>query len=541
MEDHMNIVEKTLCSLGGADTDILSSCPKNEKRRYWMSALMNINSSLIAAAAIAVTFYFVNKTWHPIFIFLIAVFWGFISFTITASLVGSVSKTKKNFGKSTISMVGSFLIRLAISVVFSLLTSQTLEILVFRDFLPAARRKQALLAEQALQEIMKNRHDEVEVLREQLASIDLEIQEWERGRMAIFSSDPILADLIQLRTSLESRLNAVSAQHRESNRLSADRISSAQRQVASINTELNNLGSDNLSTADFQRRQELTSQRASFNAIITHENAERNRRNAEITTIEQRIAAQQNLIDERRNLLDADNRGRATVLFDRRALATTAFTEAENNLTANIDDNNRAASETYSQDNLINSLITIQFIQSLRNHPDATYEERATATKVSQIRFLIMAIFIILDLSALLIIALGKSGIYDCKKEKELEFEEIVCDIEKERKIAEKRLDVHAEMESNRQKVNSQVVYNDIENFTQQAKDFYILLNNARENAMKEVHAIEQSKFKDKLGFELLDTIKTIKEVFQNTQSRATKMFDSLQNNYQMNFLKKAS
>jgi asparagine N-glycosylation enzyme membrane subunit Stt3 len=140
MADNLTGLKRVLCAMGAADTKTLAECPPNEQLKYSMSAIFNINQALMSGAAMAFTLYSINNTFPPFMIIFLSTFWAFICFMLGFGLVGSISKAKQ--GNSNASLIVSLIIRLAITIVISLLTSQVLELYIFKDYFPLARRKQ---------------------------------------------------------------------------------------------------------------------------------------------------------------------------------------------------------------------------------------------------------------------------------------------------------------------------------------------------------------------------------------------------------------
>jgi hypothetical protein len=533
-------LNQILCSLGGGDNELLEQCPSTERRRFKFSAMSNIHTSIISGVAMGFTSIFINKNIHPCIIFCLSLFWMSFCILINAALVGSVSK--KNGTGSFFTTVGSLFLRVVISVIISLGTSQVMQILIFRDFFPYAHRKQQIMASQSLQEMTSSKFQEQEILKARLDAVDEEIQTWHVERSAVFTSDPILSDHVQQRDSLVSRLDSMTTQYMALNRISAERISSAQRSIAAITKELNELNElNNLGSEDVLRQRELNAQRASFNAAIAHETNERTRRNTEINNLERQISAQQENIEQRRYQIDGDNRERTRELGIKREMAAVALANAETENAAYVAANEMASYETFSQDSLINSLNTLRFIESWKADPASSFQEQETAKRIIQIRLLIMAIFLITDLAPLIIILFYKKGIYEFLRENQADCREAICSMEKQQTISEKKLEIQANGRLNKMRLESQIALNEIESFTQQSEKFYALLAEAREKAMDRIYDTHRTKFKNPLEHELADTADIIQEVFRNTQSMSTKMFDSMQTNDHLNFIRKSS
>jgi hypothetical protein len=374
----------------------------------------------------------------------------------------------------------------------------------------------------------------VEAFKANVDLADREIQDWQQSRNSMFSNDPILNDMVQQRESLNSRLISLSALYREQDRVSANRISTAQRSISIIAIERNNLRDLDILTHDETiRLRNLNTQISSLNETIAHESRERTRRNNEVSSLERSIVNQQAVIDERRQLIDVDNRDRTQTLIGKRDMAASAYLQAETELADFISENEKASSATFLHDSsLINNMITLKFIQDLRNDPEATYEEKATAVKIMQIRFLIMALFLIMDLAPFLVILLHKKGKYEALKEAELESAVALIAIETQQNILQGQIEIQAHHKFMRNQIESQRIINEAETLAQQSKSIYDILCKARAEAMQSIYFVNDDL---NLGD---DTENIIKDILQNTQKEITFNLYTSRDRTHMNFIK---
>ena len=111
-------LDKILCSLGVADTDVLDKTLSDERRKFIFSAVENIFTSIISASAMKFTFFSINRKLPFIFIIYISFFWLFFCIILNAGLIGSVKRKKGS--NSFFSTIGSLLLRICISVIISL-------------------------------------------------------------------------------------------------------------------------------------------------------------------------------------------------------------------------------------------------------------------------------------------------------------------------------------------------------------------------------------------------------------------------------------
>jgi hypothetical protein len=239
-------------------------------------------------------------------------------------------------------------------------------------------------------------------------------------------------------------------------------------------------------------------------------------------------------------IIDIDNRQRSQELIANRAAASSAYAQAEADFAAFRKKNEDAIVDSIS-DNLISNLNTLAFIESLRNSPSATFEEKATAMKITKIRYLIMAALIILDTIPLAIMLMSKRGIYESLKEKEQECREAILDVETQQKIQEKELEIQAKHRSTKMQIESKATFCEMENFYKETKNFNELQCKGRTEVMEPIHDLAERKLTDPKELDVPDTEVFINDNFLKTQELAANMFWASQNRRHQVFVKKTN
>jgi hypothetical protein len=252
------------------------------------------------------------------------------------------------------------------------------------------------------------------------------------------------------------------------------------------------------------------------------------------------------------NIIDRDNRQMSHELAIRREIAASAYTKAEADIAAFIAENEAAVSDTFTRNTLINNLNSLAFLENLKNSPTASFEERSTARKITQIRWLIILTLIILDLTPLLIVLLYKNGIYESIKEKEHENRVAILDIEAEQQLQERMIEIQQELKekelktqamhrSIKLKIDSQMTFNEYRNFYQDTKNFNDLQCKGRDDIMHTIHYLSEKKLIDPKEREVADTEDYAKDTFEKTQDMAANMFWSNQSSIHLGFINKAA
>jgi len=409
----MNTFVKHLCALSGADTKMLQLCPSNEHGRFYWPSIINIGSGMVGSLAAAMAVYFTNTNLHSAFIVGISFLWGFIGFGISAGLLGSIPSMSRNVTSYFVPIL-AFALRLVITVVFSLFTSQVLTTYIFRDQLALARRQQTLLARWAFDDRMRPMLQEAEALAERLRVAEQELDNWQlRGSNEFFGENYVLAGIMGQLSSLQSQLDSLSMQHRSEDQNSSRGIAEAQTAIIGLTNELNGLDPD-----DVQRRLDLNSRLIPFNNIIVFEKSEIQRRANERATLQQRITTQQRTVDDHVQRLSFHGEERTRTLEARHQNVVAALAATEANIATERAINEDAIFYTIFSDSLVNRMNSILFLRERRNHADATFEEKATAARILNMQIIFMALILIVDLAApIIMLFYGSGGEYELRKE----------------------------------------------------------------------------------------------------------------------------
>ena len=401
-------------ALGAGKVSILRECP-SEGNKFSVSAILNIMSSIIGGTALYQALAKAIGDKLPLPLLPIAVFYGVLLFLITYGLSLNMEKTRS-----------AIAIRVCISLLFTALSVQVVEILFFEDFLPIARRDGILQETQRLGTFLDPKHDELNAAENTLMAIDEKIQVFQHDRNRIFNTDPILLGLLQQQQMSAAEASAIETNNRVRNDQSTERIAVARRSLASVNTEINYLQQNNIAG---QRLIELQSQAASYTSTINHELSEINRRNTATAAANQRTASYQPSIDERMRFLDAGNTEIQLNLDNDRTAAAMRVAAAQGRIDLARDENQTAADETFNE-GFLSDVLSIGYLVSRLLDPAASFTERSRSVMIILVRLVLFGIFIIIDISPLLVIYLAGTGVYEKRILKEKEVGIQVADFE---------------------------------------------------------------------------------------------------------------
>jgi hypothetical protein len=557
----MNIITKQLCSLGGADISILDKCPPGERNKFLFSGMAILNTALLSAIMIGITIYSINKSLDPLIIFIGGLVGGMIIFSIDRGLIATIHKKEK----IDVGLFLGFLLRILISVVISFMISLPMEVIIFKDFLPMAHHKQRI---NFVTKMNGSKPDEKDAAQKKTEEADKELTNWIREQEEIYAKDAVLLTLNQERQVLLGQYNSSSRQYEELNRKSSERITSAQRSIDAIQKELNQMSGSEIDNETQQRIQLLASQRASYNTTITAERNEMSRRANELNDLDRRIQNKQAEIAKRREDITAKNQEITRRLTERRKNVQDEYNSIAREIEEYITENESAA-DIFVQDNLINNLIALAYIESWKHDHKATDEEKAIAERITQVRLLIMSVLLIIDVAPILIKLLFARGVYEAEKEavKEMDEEKIASDkirvrnekqadndlakTEKESKnsldeariqSAEdiEKLTIHSKNSLEKTKIQSENRLNEkkilmdtdfaeMKNYIQAEEDFFNLLTKSQEQTINKISNMD----KNKQQLDVHDhTSSIMKTVLQNTQNDLHDMFNEWKNKY---------
>jgi hypothetical protein len=401
-------------ALGAGKVSILRECP-SEGNKFSVSAILNIMSSIIGGTALYQALAKAIGDKLPLPLLPIAVFYGVLLFLITYGLSLNMAKTRS-----------AIAIRVCISLLFTALSVQVVEILFFEDFLPIARRDGILQETQRLETFLDSKHEELYAAENALKAIDEKIQVFQHDRNSIFNADPILLGLLQQQQVAADEAAATETNNRVRNDQGTERIAVARRSLASVNTEINYLQQNNIAG---QRLIELQSRAASYTSTINHELAEINRRNTATAAAKQRTANYQPSIDERMRFLDAGNTEIQHNLDNDRTAVAMRVAAAQGRIDLARDENQTAADETFNE-GFLSDVLSIGYLVSRLLDPSASFTERSRSVMIILVRLVLFGIFIIIDISPLLVIYLAGTGVYEQRILKEKEVGIQVADFE---------------------------------------------------------------------------------------------------------------
>jgi|GEM_PF-805260 len=411
----MNKLQKIICFIGGANLKVLEKCP-NDKNKFISVGIGVFNSAVMSMCTMGYAMYSVNNQSMNWLIVLFAVFWGFVLFGIDWGLVTTIHKKEKYTAKTRSVFWTTAFFRLLVAIALSFTISKPLEVLVFKDYLPMARRDLQIDYQQTRNKPLEQDEDRARSIlhntEQQLANIPQE-------RQNIYNQDSKLQQLIREEEQRQTAYEQRRTQYEPLNITSHQRVSTAQSQINEINRNITDIRQIGNLTAIQQQQQiaNLENSRQQQARIQDTENANIRSRNDRLAELNRQFTSKRNERIDRQQVLDADIDDRATVLREQAARLTADKDSIFARTTAERA-RNEDASSPLDISSLINDIIAIQFIERWRDDPNASIGEQKIARAVSFTRWLLMIVIMIVDTAPVVIKLLQPRGNYEEEKEK---------------------------------------------------------------------------------------------------------------------------
>ena len=411
---------RTICFIGGADLNILKKCP-NDRNKFIAIGIGVLNTALLSMLTMGYAIYSVineeNLSLITILAILIfSIFWGFIIFGIDWGLISTIHKKRKYDLKSGTFLVLTAIFRLLVAAVISFTVSKPIEVLVFKEYLPVARRE--------MQKDYQDKLNADEVGKEDNATQNLldaenELIQWSKDKDAKYEKDPIVKKLIEEKNSQISNYENLNARYKSLNSKSSQRQTSAQSSINSISRQISDIKNGRELVSDLEQQQ-INNLRNSMSSYISTRNYERNQinlRNRELGALNSKIKSKQKEIDSRIEEIDEENKKITDQIIEKKNRLNIEKDSISNN--ANIVYNkNKEVSDVFEHNNLINNIIAIGYLEKWKNDPNANLGEKEIAKKVIFVRWLLMILILIIDIAPIVIKLLIKRGSYEDEKEK---------------------------------------------------------------------------------------------------------------------------
>lgn len=420
----MNILEKIICFIGGANLKILQKCP-SDKIKFVAVGIGVLNTALLSMCTMGFAMYSIAKQSDILLIVLFSIFWGFIIFGIDWGLITTIHKKKNYDLKSSSVLVLTTMFRLLVAIVISFTVSKPLEVLVFKDYLPTARNE--------MQEDYQKRLNSSYIERENTANANLtnvedEIIKISDEKQKAYKEDPFVKQLTTEKNILQAQYNNLSNQYKELNSESSKKSSAAQKTINTIQSNINQIKNSASELSSYQKQQisNLENSKQPHISNINFENGEIRRRNTALSTLNSKTIAKQGEINDRYSVINTDFDDKRTVLNTQHTRLKADKDSISKETTAKKT-NNANVSEVFMEDNLINNIIAIGYLEKWRNDPNAEFGEKEIADKVFFVSWLLVILIMIIDTAPIVIKLLVKRGCYEVEKEK-IEIEnEIRC------------------------------------------------------------------------------------------------------------------
>lgn len=348
----MNVLEKIICYIGGADIDVLKTCPI-DKQKFMVLGIGVLNTSILSMFTMGFAIYSVTDisgkaAFYPLVFIL---FWGFIILSIDWGLLSTIHKKKKYDILSMIKFIITILFRLFVTLIISFTVSIPLEIIVFKDYLPIVKREMQVNYENKLDD--QHLLDKAEKSRERLEAIEDEILKLDTEKL--YQEDFLLQTLSTEKEQLTAQYSSLKSRYDELINSSLARIAEAKRKISNIEKKIVN------SEEVEETNNRLEKARHEYTEIQKNENNEIKRRNAELERINQSIQEKQQEIQQRMRSIDSSY----NIKYSELERIRNRSQQEHNTLVDGVKNNreqNKEISGIFCQDNLISNIVAMSYI-----------------------------------------------------------------------------------------------------------------------------------------------------------------------------------
>lgn len=470
----MNQLEKFFCILGGAKLSILKECP-TEKNNFIAVGIGVLNTSLLSmftmGYAISAVINGSIDNWGLLIGF--SVFWGLIIFGIDWGLISTMRKKENYDFKNGSSLVLTTLFRIAVAVVISFTVSRPLEVIVFKDFLPLARREAQLNFQKDLN---FDENQKVSNAEGDVTASEQNLETWnQQGRTDLGDNDQTLIALEKDKTLYDSRYKDFNTQKKNDDIISNNSIRDAQNSSNSIQSQINsklsvyktnsnNISSNNITISNYRNsnlelqndikniennrdkntlQREITSnnnkiralensnniisqnnksisseierlraEQAPFSRTIKNEKRNKQNRENRLSQIDKQLSNTQDKVKTQNALLDK----KAKAIADSLNIVKIKYETINDTISKKAEivfDKNKKATSVFDKDNLINNLIAVGYLERWDKDEKADLGKKEISKKVKFIRWLLIILILIVDIAPIVIKLFIKRGMYD--------------------------------------------------------------------------------------------------------------------------------
>lgn len=433
----MNNFTKFLCFVGGADLKILEKCP-NDKNKFIAVGIGVLNTAFLSIFTMGYAIQSVVRenemqiidgieTFQTLPISLIqwilitcfSIFWGFVIFGIDWGLVSTIHKKEIYDLKSGSYLFLTTLFRIGVAVIISFTVSKPLEVLVFKEYLPVARREMQVDYQEKLNSDIKSQEN---TASKDLSDAESELIDWGKTKNENYKKDPIVNQLTNEKNNLVSNYEIKKISYQNLNSTSNENQRQAQSDINSVQNQISRIknNSNSLTSYEINQINNLENSQSNYINSRNYYRNEINTRNKELNKLNSEIQNKQNEIDKRIVVIDADNQKITEQIIDRNK----RLTESKNDVSKEVQivsKKNLQSSYTFRFNNLINNLIAIGYLEKWADDPKADIGEKAIAKKVIFVRWLLMILILVIDIAPIVIKLLIKRGCYENEKDKILD------------------------------------------------------------------------------------------------------------------------
>ena len=415
----MNVLEKIICYIGGADIDVLKTCPI-DKQKFMVLGIGVLNTSILSMFTMGFAIYSVTDisgkaAFYPLVVIL---FWGFIILSIDWGLLSTIHKKKKYDILSMIKFIITILFRLFVTLIISFTVSIPLEIIVFKDNLHIVKLEMQVNYENKLDD--QHLLDKAEKSRERLEAIEDEILKLDTEKL--YQEDFLLQTLSTEKEQLTAQYSSLKSRYDELINSSLARIAEAKRKISNIEKKIVN------SEEVEETNNRLEKARHEYTEIQKNENNEIKRRNAELERINQSIQEKQQEIQQRMRSIDSSY----NIKYSELERIRNRSQQEHNTLVDGVKNNreqNKEISGIFCQDNLISNIVAMSYIKKWEQDPDADLGKKEIAKKISFVSLLLTILIMVVDTAPIIIKLLIKRGCYEEEKERREQLNHFKCDI----------------------------------------------------------------------------------------------------------------
>jgi hypothetical protein len=410
---------KFIYAVGGANVELLEQYPTEKKKFIAIAAGVFITAGVSMLTMGIAIFSVARKNMVEVIdgvekavtvpfsplavtgILFAALIWGGIIFAIDWALVSTIRKD----AKTTFKFILAVAWRLVVAVFLSFTVSRPLEVIVFRDYLPAIKNESQA---EYLKNLETDIQEKIGAAEEKLKGADENLRQWNLEREGFYAKDPLVIDLRNKREQLTAQYDRDRPVYEEANRRSWNERTAAEQELAQITKEAALFENEALNQTGRRRLAELQETASGQKKRILALNNEMAQRTRYLNS----LRAQRQDIEERLT-------GRYLAIDGERALVTRELIDERDRLERELDElkavagqegrRNALASQTFSFDNLVANIMALGPLLS----DSGSFAKSGITRQARQLSILLMVLVMIIDTSPIVIKIFSRRGPYE--------------------------------------------------------------------------------------------------------------------------------